>query len=471
MAMPRAASLLASIAGAIIVASPLSAQQPKAAEFWGRNPVLSIPFTPNLPGSRVRDVELYVSTDGGKAWTYVTQSPVSQRREDNKFRYTMPNDGTYAFAVRSIDAAGVANPPNVDQLQTALIAHLDRRAPLIQLRSATAGRPSVVGVEWDVREEHFDPNRFVLEYRVPGQSDWVVEPRAKGEATGLQQWELTTAPKLEARVKVTDRAGNEADATLLLTPGATGTAATSAGDTGSANPAAPSQAQQRPAVHFINTPQLAIPFRVTNVGVSGVPTMDLWVTRDNGRAWQKVPRSNDEPLGTLPATPGDGEALVKRFAYTAPGEGLYGFKVVVRSGVGIGDADPRAGDAPKCLVEVDTTRPEVLLTVTRGAGADVRNVTIEWSAKDKNLLDRPVTLLWSKAKDGPDWEPIVADLDAKGRYVWTITDQGPFQFYVQARTVDKAGNIGAATGNDLITVDLNRPKADLLDPVPLDKKK
>jgi hypothetical protein len=468
MPMPRATTRVLALTAGLIVATAAPAAPPGTPEYWTRAPVLSIPFSPNLPGSRVRDVELYASTDGGKTWTYVTQAPVSPRREDNKFRYTMPSDGTYAFAVRSIDAAGVANPPNVDQLQTALLAHLDRRAPLIQLRSAAAGRPSVVGVEWDVREEHFDANRFVLEYRVPGQSDWVAEPRAKGEPTGVQQWELTTAPKLEVRVKVTDKAGNEADATLLLTPGASG-AASSAGD--AANATAPSHAQPRPGVHFINTPQIAIPFRVSNVGVSGVPIMDLWVTRDNGRAWQKVPRSSDEPIGTMPATPGEGEALVKRFAYTAPGEGLYGFTVVVRSGVGIGDADPRPGDAPKRLVEVDTTRPDVQLTATRGAGADVRNVTIEWTARDKNLIDRPVTLLWSKAKDGPNWEPIVADLDAKGRYVWTITDQGPFQFYVQVRAVDKAGNTGTATGNELITVDLNRPKADLLDPVPLDRQK
>jgi len=470
MPNPRAATRVLTFATGLVAAAAASAAPPNTPEYWTRAPVLSIPFSPNLPGSRVRDVELYASTDGGKTWTYVTQAPVSQRREDNKFRYTMPNDGTYAFAVRSIDAAGVANPPNVDQLQTALLAHLDRRAPLIQLRSAAAGRASVVGVEWDVREEHFDPNRFVLEYRVPGQSDWVAEPRAKGEPTGMQQWELTTAPKLEVRVKVTDKAGNEADATLLLTPGASA-ATSSSGDAPAAGPATTGGPPQRPGVHYINSPQIAIPFRVSNVGVSGVPTMDLWVTRDNGRTWQKVPRANDEPVGTLPSTPGDGEALIKRFAYTAPGEGLYGFTVVVRSGVGIGDSDPRPGDAPRRLVEVDTTRPDVQLTATRGAGVDVRNVTIEWSAKDKNLIDRPVTLLWSKAKDGPDWEPIVADLDAKGRYVWTITDQGPFQFYVQVRAVDRAGNIGTATGNELITVDLNRPKADLLDPVPLDRKK
>ena len=61
------------------------------------------------------------------------------------------------------------------------------------------------------------------------------------------------------------------------------------------------------------------------------------------------------------------------------------------------------------------------------------------------------------------------DLDAKGRYVWSISDQGPFQFYVQVRAADKAGNVGIATGPDRITVDLNRPRAILDDPLPLKK--
>src|SRR5207247_1370871 len=130
-------------------------------------------------------------------------------------------------------------------------------------------------------------------------------------------------------------------------------------------------------------------------------------------------------------------------------------------------ADPRPGDQPKRLVEVDVTKPEVQVNIFRGSAQDVRNLTIEWNAEDKNLLERPVSLLWSKSKDGPDWEPIIGDLDARGRYVWSISDQGPFQFYVQVRAADKAGNVGAATHPELMTVDLNRPTADFLDPVPI----
>src|SRR3954470_15052349 len=70
-------------------------------EHHTRVATFSIPLTPN-PGTRVRDVELYVSTDGGRTWTYAWQGAPSTRREDNRFRYTAPSDGTYWFGVRSI---------------------------------------------------------------------------------------------------------------------------------------------------------------------------------------------------------------------------------------------------------------------------------------------------------------------------------------------------------------------------------
>ncbi|MBX7103377.1 MAG: hypothetical protein K1X57_04820 [Gemmataceae bacterium] len=463
----------------LAAASGARAQQPPAGvpEFHTKLPGLSIPFSSSVLGSRVRDVELYVSTDRGRTWTYVTQQQISGRKEDNRFRYSAPSDGAYWFAVRSIDQAGTASPPSVEQLQPGLVVHLDRRAPLIQLRALTQTEASKVGVEWDIREENLDKNRFAFEYRVPGVSDWVPQV-VRAEPTGTQFFQLTTAPRIEVRLRVADLAGNEAEATLSLSPGGGNAAATSNNSGASDLPPPPSSPggnnqpatnPGRPGINYINTTQLAIPFRISNVGVSGVPVMELWVTRDQGRHWQKIPRGSDDNA-SLPATPGDGETISKLFSYAAPGEGLYGFTVVVRSGVGIGDPDPKPGDPPRKLVEVDTTKPEVTVNVFPGSAQDVRNVTIEWTSKDKNLGDRPVTLLWCKTRDGADWEPIIGDLDSKGRYVWAVPDAGPFQFYVRAQAVDKAKNIGSATHPQLVTVDLNRPRAELDDVRPLDKK-
>src|SRR4051812_12248102 len=177
-------------------------------EMFTRLPTFKIPFNQN-PGSRVRDVEFYVSTDGGRNWTYVSQAAPSNRKEDNKFNYTAPSDGTYWFAVRSIDQNNVAAPPSLAELQPGLVIHLDRRPPIAQLKSAAPRGPNVVGVEWDVRDENFDPTRFVLDYRVPGQSDWKTQ-EVDAKSTGTAYWQLTTAPSLEVRLRVADRAGNDA---------------------------------------------------------------------------------------------------------------------------------------------------------------------------------------------------------------------------------------------------------------------
>jgi hypothetical protein len=462
----RRCNLLTALAAAFsLCASSVAAPPANIPEHHTKATNFSIPFNPN-PGTRVRDVELYVSTDGGRTWTYVTQATPSSKREDNRFRYTAPNDGTYWFGVRSIDQNNVAAPTTLDQLQPGLIVQLDRRAPIVQMKSAPGTRPNVVGVEWDVRDEHFDTSHFAMDYRVPGQSEWVPQT-VEAKSSGTQFWELTTAPKIEVRLRVADKAGNDAETTIVLTPGGSGTSTSSTldsqnGATSSTNNNTPSG---RPAIHYINSQQIAIPFKVANVGVSGITVMDLWFTRDLGRTWQKMPKANDDYTSPM-STPGEGVELTKQFTFSAPGEGLYGFTVVVRSGVGIGDSDPRPGDGPKQLIEVDTTKPEIEMRATRGAGTDVRNVTIEWTARDKNLVERPVSLMHSASKDGP-WEPIVTDQDARGRYIWTINDQGPFQFYIQARVTDKAGNVGSATGADRITVDLNRPRADMGVPQPV----
>src|SRR5262249_31751583 len=68
------------------------AQVGQSQEFHTRQPVLSIPFSSTVPGSRIRDVELYSSTDQGRTWTYLTQAQVSGRREDNRFRHTLTTD-------------------------------------------------------------------------------------------------------------------------------------------------------------------------------------------------------------------------------------------------------------------------------------------------------------------------------------------------------------------------------------------
>ncbi len=205
-------------------------------------------------------------------------------------------------------------------------------------------------------------------------------------------------------------------------------------------------------------------------------TFDLWYTQDKGRTWTKVPKTGDAAgggAGTLPAAPGAGgtEAAVGKLIFDATAQGEYGFLIVARNGVGIGDPDPRPGDPPRYRVVVDTEPPRVQVKVQRGQGYDVRNVRIEWAADDPNLADRPVTIEYAEVKgDAPpaeaDWKPIPADglsgrLDRSGVQVWTVGRNGPFKFLIRAKAEDRAGNVGVDQWREPVLVDLEHPSVNI----------
>ena len=63
-----------------------------------------------------------------------------------------------------------------------------------------------------------------------------------------------------------------------------------------------------------------------------------------------------------------------QLSYLADKDGLYGFIVIPESQAGGKPDDPRPGDPPQYLVEVDTTRPvvKVLRTKCLPAGRSAR---------------------------------------------------------------------------------------------------
>src|SRR5262249_28020090 len=149
-------------------------------------------------------------------------------------------------------------------------------------------------------------------------------------------------------------------------------------------------------------------------------------------------------------------------------EGVYGFTLVARSGVGLGERPPQLGDAPQVWVEVDLTRPTVQLQqVLVGRGPDKGKLEISWTAQDKNLHATPITLSYATQAGGP-WTPIpgaerIAD---KGRFVWQMPENVPYQFLLKVEAADKAGNIGEAVTPEMVKVDLSQPKVKILNVEP-----
>jgi hypothetical protein len=461
----------ACIAVALYLACPAAAQSTDAQLYYTRQPEMRIPFQRDAV-NRLKQVQLYVSTDQGRNWQLVQTAP-----PDAGFfpPYTAANDGTYWFAVRALDFQDRPSPANLGQLSPQLKIVLDRKPPSVSLRQITDGRPNIVTIEWDVRDESFDPRKFSLEYRVSG-SDWQREAAAEGKPAGTQSWRLEPGVRMDVRLRATDKAGNDAEQTLPVGLTSDGRPfdpppqSNNTSTTGSAPATGPG------GVRYSNSLRISLGYRIDRRPPSGM-SFDLWYTKDRGATWKKAPRTGDA-AGDMPPAPGTStEGTAGKLIFEADSQGEFGFLIVARNGVGIGDTDPRSGDQPRYRVIVDTEAPKVAIKVQRGQGYDVRNVRIEWSADDPNLADRPVTIEYAEVKpDVPpaetDWKPIPADglsgrLDRSGVQVWTVARGGPNRFMIRAKAEDRAGNVGSDQWREHVLVDLEHPSVNItsIDPV------
>jgi hypothetical protein len=209
----------------------------------------------------------------------------------------------------------------------------------------------------------------------------------------------------------------------------------------SADPAA-----VRPAVRMFNTRKIALNFTIKEVGKSGVAAVELWYTRD-GRVWKKTEKNADRPP----------------FIFEAEEEGLYGFTMVARSGVGLSNGPPRPGEQPQVWVEVDLTSPAVeLQDVKLGEGPRSRELAIAWKASDRNLTNRPITISWSETPAGP-WQPLAANLENSGTHVMTVPQTCPIRFFLRVEAIDMVGNVGTSRCSDAVQLDASIPQVSIVE--------
>jgi hypothetical protein len=421
--------------GLVLLAAliPLSAswgQPANVPTYYSKEPGFQIPFQPEA-STRIRRVQMYVSEDLGRTW----QQTAEALPGEHSFNFQSRHDGWYWFTVRTIDSEGKEYPASMDVAQPKLKVCVDTQRPVVQLRAGTAAGSSAA-VEWDVRDENLDLSSLRLDYRLPNGA-WQMMA-VQQTATGRWGWNPATNAPLEVRLQVRDYAGNLGEATIPLTPGTAPAAAPAA------DPAAGS------SVRIVNSKRISINYKLEEVGKSGIAVIELWWTRD-GHSWTKYnERSNPEPGSPYTLEVSD--------------EGLYGFTLVARNKAGFGESPPGVNDAPQIWVEVDLTKPVVrLLGVDVGrAGADKGNLTISYSASDKNLERRPITISYAEKLDGP-WTKIAENEENAGRYVWRMPDDVPYQFYIRVAAADRAGNVGTADTTAPVIVDLSKPRVKVLD--------
>ncbi len=164
----------------------------------------------------------------------------------------------------------------------------------------------------------------------------------------------------------------------------------------------------------------------------GVPvrTVELWGTANAGRSWDYW---GDDPDRATP------------FDIEVEADGLFGFRMVIVGNNGLAQNRPKSGDDADAWVKVDTIAPRVRLqSALYGRGAEAGSLIIEYLATDPNLGERPISLYYAPASDGP-WEEITTGLTNSGKYAWAANPNLPPEIFLKVRAVDAAGNVSEHT--------------------------
>jgi hypothetical protein len=85
-----------------------------------------------------------------------------------------------------------------------------------------------------------------------------------------------------------------------------------------------------------------------------------------------------------------------------------------------------------------------------------------WEAKDRNLVENPITLEWAEQKDGP-WKPIAeGPLPNNGQYPWRLPEGLPPRVYLRLTMRDAAGNEARAQTDKPELIDLSVPQTKII---------
>jgi hypothetical protein len=447
MSRVRAAAVVLIMTSAFVVARAV-AQTPKAPRtVYTNRTTFSLPVKiDERDRAELSEVKFYVRmVQGGSKGQWVCQetAPPSQ----SKFTFRAPQDGEYWFAFATLDKAGIVAPTDLDKQPPGLIVVVDTKAPEIDIGPLRVmdGQPIL---ECRVRDEHADPASLKVEYQTPTRSWRALEPVPKSPG----QFRLS-ADGLQCVVRATaaDFAGNKstretdlsqqppvAEATASHESAATATLRETTNETEQLHPPRPSPGEQpHVAPLFVNSLRCKLDYALETAGAVRV---EAFVTRDKGHSWTRG---------------GEGRSPM---ALTLPEEGLYGLTLVV-STTGQPAGPPAPGEPPELWLEVDTTKPEVLVqNIQAGSGADSRVLKFSWSVNDRNLPATPVDVFGGPSADGP-WQTLVRGLKTSGTAQCTVPTEMGGRIYVRVQCADKAGNVGRWESRDPVVLEGAKPKA------------
>jgi hypothetical protein len=195
----------------------------------------------------------------------------------------------------------------------------------------------------------------------------------------------------------------------------------------------------------------SLEYDVDAVGPSGVRSVELWVTIDGGRSWEKW---------------GEDEDRRSPFDIQVQSERTFGFRMVIVANNGLATRTPEPGDTADLWVTVDSTQPTGrLLQAAYGRGEHAGQLDIRWEADDEHLGSRPISIAFSENPDGP-FTTLAAGLPNTGQYFWTIEPQTPRSLYLRLEVRDEAGNLKVDQTAEPVNLEGLSPKGRIRGVVP-----
>ncbi len=204
--------------GALAAEPPARSPGGKVPLIYQKKRSFRIPFHLDAEGrARLKEIQLWVSEDSGFHW-----EPKSKTTPDlGKFTFRTSHDGEFWFATRTITVEDEYSPPMNQTVEPSMKVVVDTIPPSILLEP-DGRRGSLAGVRWEVKDEHLDLKTLLLEYQVDGAKEWRKVPIRRLSLLGAERWDAGTADSLRVRASVADKAGNVADAEIVMPEGTAG---------------------------------------------------------------------------------------------------------------------------------------------------------------------------------------------------------------------------------------------------------
>lgn len=465
---------LAVLAAAGIVAPAHGQDSGLQTKFWPRH---DISFPIDLAAFETLDprpasIRFYAAPPDGRFKLIANKKPseldkIVDKQDPNAtprrgFTYVAAADGVEEFAVQyEYDGGRLAPKSPTPQFRVLF----DTKLP--EVRATAAGTN---GIRWVATDNNLVASSIRIEGQYSGETQWQVLNTGDLKEDDSFRWTNIPANKtLEVRVFARDKAGNNGysrviklgakadrpDADFNKKPGVGSfgdpITRTDGGRTGSGFGGMDEFPSRQAKIEYRSTNKLNVKSKITHITRSGVKAAQLFV-QSGTTDWMAAGKKEGLNFTLDTADP------TVEIPYEALRDGLYGFIIQPISGAGTKADDPRAGDAPQFLVEVDTTKPEITLKNIRvgGGGLNGPLVEIEWASSDKNEMPEPITLEYSD-DERKTWKPIAAKTQNTGKYTWEITDKKLWRFHVRASATDKAGNSNFDMTKEPVLVDLDKP--------------